>query len=149
MISEYLRELQKEAVSGFAIDSFPQNEKPVMRIMVDFDRTIHKYSQGWKDGSIYDDPVDGAKEALEYLKNKGFEIVIFSSRVSPQTAHENGSDVETEIKKISSWLKLHKIPFDKITAEKLNADAYIDDKAIWIKNDWKSVLKRLENLKLK
>ena len=33
-------------------------------IAVDFDGFIHKYSKGWHDGSIYDEPVEGAAEAL-------------------------------------------------------------------------------------
>ena len=38
-------------------------------ISIDFDRVIHKYSEGWKDGTIYDEPVDGAIEAIKRLQD--------------------------------------------------------------------------------
>jgi len=33
-------------------------------IAVDFDGVIHQYSKGWEDGSIYDKPVKGVRQAL-------------------------------------------------------------------------------------
>ena len=140
----------------FAIDSFPKprkrqiirtiypenkDERIKKRAMIDLDGTIHKYSKGYKDGSIYDSPFKGAKEVIDYLKNNGYEIVIFTTRASKQNAIEFGGDHLDQIKKIEEWLKKHNIYFDKITSEKLAADFYIDDKAINIRNgDWKVVL---------
>ena len=53
-------------------------------IAVDFDGVIHGYSGGWKDGSIYDPPVPGVREALKKLQEK-FRIVIFSTRGHDRT----------------------------------------------------------------
>ena len=149
-----------EAVGGFAIDSFPEvpkkkkrqvirtvypeskDEHLPKRAMIDLDQTIHKYSKGYHDGEIYDDAFSGAKRVIDWLKRQGYEIVIFTTRASEQNAKENGGDHNEQIKKIKKWLKEKDIYFDKITAEKLAADFYIDDKAIHISNgNWESVLK--------
>ena len=39
-------------------------EQTSKNICVDFDGVIHKNSKGFHDGTIYDDPVEGTKEAL-------------------------------------------------------------------------------------
>ena len=39
----------------------------LINISVDFDGVIHKCSKGYHDGTIYDDPVEGVKEALKKL----------------------------------------------------------------------------------
>ena len=159
-LEKYLKKVKdNEAVGGFAIDSFPDSRKKKKRqvvrtvypesktgsmpkrAMIDLDKTIHKYSQGFKDGEIYDDPFDGAKEVIEWLRKKGYEIVIFTSRASEKNARENGGDHNDQIKKVGEWLKDKGIHFDDITAEKYAADFYIDDKAIHIPDgDWKTVL---------
>ncbi len=149
----------EESVGGFAIDSFPstkrkkkrqiirtvypenKTESMPKRAMIDLDLTIHKYSKGYKDGTVYDDAFDGAKEVIDWLKKKGYEIVIFTTRASKQNADELGGDHKDQIKKVTKWLNDKGIYFDRITAEKLAADFYIDDKAININNgDWETVL---------
>jgi len=112
------------------------------RALIDLDKTIHKYSKDYQDGTIYDDPFDGAKEAIDWLKDQGYEIVIFTTRASPGNAAELGGDEKEQIAKVEDWLKHHNIYFDRITSDKLNADFYIDDKAIPIHNgNWDAVLK--------
>ena len=157
--SEDIRK-KDEAVGSFAVDYFPnykkkkkrqvirtiypesKNEKIPRRAMIDLDGTIHKYSQGYKNGEIYDDAFDGAKKVIDWLKRSGYEVVIFTTRASKKNAEELGGDHKDQIKKISSWLNDKGIYFDTITAEKLAADFYIDDKAIEIVNgDWDTVLK--------
>jgi hypothetical protein len=159
-ILEKLKVKDEEAVGGFAIDSFPETpkrkRKVIMRAvypesekvkkpkraMIDLDGTIHKYSKGYQDGNIYDYAFEGAKEVIDYLRKQGYEIVIFTTRASKQNADELGGDHEDQIKKVAKWLKDNDIYFDKITAEKLAAHFYIDDRAIHISNgDWETVLK--------
>ena len=148
-----------ESVGGFAIDSFPKErvkkkrqilrtiypeskvEQLPKRVMIDLDGTIHKYSRGYDDGSIYDNAFNGAKDVIDWLRRQGFEIVIFTTRASKTNADEQGGNHEEEIKKVAKWLKDKGIYFDKITAEKLAAEFYIDDRAIHIQNgDWSTVL---------
>jgi len=167
-IEPYLDKIQDEEVSsaagmGFAIDSFPSKKnkkKKVIRViypnenwmaieekraMIDLDGTIHKYSKGYKDGSIYDDAFKGAKQVIDWLKNKGYEIIIFTTRASKGNALEMGNDHEKEIQNVENWLKDHDIYFDRVTADKLAADFYIDDKAITIKDgNWKDVHNRIK-----
>lgn len=150
----------QESVGGFAIDSFPsipkkkkrqilrtvypenKNEMIPRRAMIDLDGTIHKYSKGYDDGSLYDDAFDGAREVIDWLKRNNYEIVIFTTRASKENSDEHGINYKDQIEKIARWLKKHNIYFDKITSEKLAADFYIDDRAIHIPNgDWKVVLK--------
>ena len=42
-------------------------------IAIDFDGVIHKNSKGFYDGTVYDEPVDGVKEGLEYL-SKSYKL---------------------------------------------------------------------------
>jgi len=160
-IDKILEEVEdNESVGTFAIDSFPKSQKKKKRqiirtlypegkdeqipkrAMIDLDGTIHRYSKGYKDGAIYDNAFDGAKEVIDWLKRNGYEIVIFTTRASKQNADELGGDHKDQIKNVGKWLKDKGIYFDRITAEKLAADFYIDDKAISIYNgNWKSVLK--------
>ena len=173
-LETYLSKIQAQEFSGvssasgmgFAIDSFPgsrlkrKKKKQVIRVaypnesvkstlvkraMIDLDRTIHKYSKSWNDGSMYDDPIPGAKEVIDWLKSKGYEIVIFTTRASAENAYEHGQNLADQIQGVENWLSDNNIYYDRVTAEKLNADFYIDDKAIFINNgDWKEVLKTIK-----
>ena len=161
MLNKYLKwlneesEPESESVGGFAIDSFPTkaNKKPLSvvypesvnvdnintkRIMIDFDGTIHKYSKGWKDGTVYDEPIPGAKQFIEQLKNNDFEVVVFTSRLSVSS---NGQDVANEQKEmIEKWLNDYDIVVDGVTAEKLPALVYVDDRAVEFDGSWNSEL---------
>jgi hypothetical protein len=140
----------------FAVDSFPtprrKKKKQILRVvypeqkivgpikrraMIDLDKTIHKYSKGFKDGTVYDEPYVGAKEVIDFLRKNGYEIVIFTTRAS----QEENDDYKDQINQVADWLDKNGIYYDRITAEKLAADFYIDDKAIHIPNgDWNVVM---------
>lgn len=160
-LEDYLKQLQSSE-SMFAMDSFelPKKKKVIRkylypkrlseqnkyelesgihRAMIDFDGPIHKYSKGYLDGTLYDEPSDGAKEVIDWLKSEGYQIVIFTSRASKTNAMEQGGDHKKEILKVESWLKDNDIYYDLITAEKLAANFYIDDRAIYYNNNWDAV----------
>ena len=151
--------------SIFPIDSFVTKRKPLSakkkaiyeelekvlseqkRAMIDLDGTIHKYSKGYADGSIYDKDFPGARKVLQWLKDQGYEIVIFTTRASEENASELGGDHEEQIKKVEDWLRARKIPFDRVTSEKIAADFYVDDKAIRIEDgDWESVFEKIKDV---
>ena len=104
-------------------------------IAVDFDGVIHRYSRGWQDGRIYDEPVEGALEALAKLVANGYKVVIFTTRARDAA----------QIQAINDWL-LERMPnwdsFESIevTDRKPGAIAYIDDRAIRFTN-WTDILR--------
>lgn len=57
------------------LDMVEHTEKT--QLGLDFDGVIHKNSKGFHDGTIYDEPLDGALEAVKYLNTVlGYELVI-------------------------------------------------------------------------
>lgn len=80
---------------------------------IDFDGVIHNPKNKEKDYTL-GKPMEGAKEGMELLHKKGVYIIIFS--------------VKKE-KAIKGWMDYFKIPYDKITRLKPEADIYIDDKS--------------------
>jgi hypothetical protein len=97
-------------------------------IAVDFDGVIHRYSKGWRDGTIYDPPVDGAREALSRIHAR-YDVVIFTTRVNPGM---RGSEIQMD--RILAWLDEHGFRkgehWDAITHSKPPALVYIDDRAL-------------------
>ena len=71
-------------------------------VVFDFDGVIHKYSKGWQDGSIYDEPVEGIKDIIDKLRQSGYKVVVVSTR----TAKREG------LKAVISWLNKYHIAVD-------------------------------------
>jgi len=138
-LSEFYDELKiiaDEAVGGFAIDSpmpsvmtsYDAKKKEeeeeetnplkeglkTKRVMIDFDKTIYSVKSGWNDGLLNDEPFDGAKDAIDELKSKGYEIVIFTSRASIGNAKEHAYNLEDDIQNVKNYLSNKEIYFDLI-----------------------------------
>lgn len=95
-----------------------------MIIAIDFDGVIHDYKNPIK-GRRMGAPIQGAKESIINLKNKGHTIIIFTVRANtPQST-----------KVVSDYLMYYKIPCHTLTNIKENFDIFIDDKAIAFQ-DW-------------
>ena len=109
-------------------------------IAVDFDGVIHKNSKGFSAGTVYDEPVEGVKEGLEYL-SKSYKLVIYSCKASNDRPLVNG---KTGSELIYDWLVKYKLDsyIHDIVYEKPNAKYYIDDKAIKFLN-WNQVLEEV------
>jgi hypothetical protein len=90
-----------------------------MILAIDFDGVIHDFKHPIP-GRRMGGPIDGAAEALTRFKQRGDEIVIFTVWGGTEQGRET----------IRKWLDYYQIPFSSITNEKVNADYYIDDKAI-------------------
>lgn len=99
-------------------------------ICIDFDGTIFKW------GDIYADtpPFPGVIDFMRRLKSNGWNIVIFTSRMSPTWWESEGllpqEAFSTQMGFVKQRLEKYGIPYDRITAEKVPASYYIDDKAI-------------------
>jgi hypothetical protein len=97
-------------------------------IAVDFDGVIHRYGRGWHDGTVYDEPMPGAREALARIHRR-YRVVIFTTRVNPDL---HGG--EEQLASVEAWLERHGFirgeHFDEITHVKVPALAYIDDRAL-------------------
>lgn len=119
-----------------------QSEENNKQIAIDFDGVIHKNSLGFSDGTIYDSPIKGTKEALEQLHKK-YKIIIFTCKVKPDRPLIKG---KTGKQLIKDWLSKHNLLqyIHEITCEKPRAVLYIDDKGYRF-NNWDSTLNFLNN----
>jgi phosphoheptose isomerase len=120
--------------------SFPDE---LRNIGVDFDGVIHKNSKGFYDGTVYDEPIEGAYKALETL-SKTYDVIVYTAKAKPDRGLVNG---KTGIQLVWDWLRDHNMAqfVTKVTSEKPRAVAYIDDKGIAFKN-WEQTLKEVDAL---
>lgn len=119
-----------------------QSQENTQQIAIDFDGVIHKNSKGFYDGTVYDEPIEGAIEAIKELSKK-YEIVIFTAKAKPDRPLVNG---KTGAELIWDWLEKYNIQqyIKKVTSEKPRAVFYIDDKGIRFES-WIQTLQILNN----
>ena len=125
------------------LDMVEHTEKT--QLGLDFDGVIHKNSKGFHDGTIYDEPLDGALEAVKYLNTiLGYDLVIYTCKATPARPLVDG---KTGIELVWEWLEKYDIKkyIKDVTYIKPNAVAYIDDKGIRF-NNWSECLKQIEDL---
>lgn len=110
-------------------------------IVIDFDGTISE----WGDYPEPGPPIPGVKEALQALKDKGYEIVVLSARTSDQMS-KHSIDKEMQKRTMKEFMDKHEIPYDEVYTGggKPPAQFYIDDRGIEFNGDWKEVLNRIE-----
>lgn len=105
-------------------------------LCIDFDGVIHRYSNGWQNGVIYDEITDGfldwAAEAQKY-----FNLVVYSSRSSdPRLLADMRNWL---LGKCTTYMLEHpdvlELDFE-FSAEKPAAFITIDDRAIRFDGDW-------------
>ena len=120
--------------------SYPDEQ---INVGIDFDGVIHKCSKGYYDGTIYDDPIPGAWEALKTLSS-AYTVIVFSAKARADRGLVNG---KTGVELIWEWLKKNDMAqfVSKVTAEKPRARFYVDDKAIQF-TDWDSAFERIQEL---
>lgn len=110
-------------------------------VCVDFDSTIFPW------GPLIDyeaKPIAGAVNAVRAFVDKGWKVVIFTSRMSHTWLADAGEEERVHRDYISYLCARWGIPFDYITGEKIPAQAYIDDKAIEFTGDnWAQIQERV------
>jgi hypothetical protein len=100
---------------------------------VDFDGTIKPWSGGLFG---FPEPLPGAVEAVKRLKDAGFKVVIFTSRLSTVWHEAEGWDSHDatlkQVEYIREYCEKFGIDADAVTAEKIPAEVYLDDKAMGV-----------------
>jgi hypothetical protein len=120
-------------------------------LCIDFDGTLFP----WEPLDGRSPPLPGAVRAVIAFKNAGYRIVIFTSRLSKtwwaaEVPYSKGLPLPEFASKVIEFgaaqralvvdrLVRHGIPYDEITAEKIPAEYYIDDRAIAFDGDWAAV----------
>lgn len=100
-----------------------------MKIVIDLDGTICTEEKQFSRSLAK--VQNGAREALELLRSKGYIIIIYSART--------WAEYEMSI----NWLNSNSIPFDQLILGKPQGDYWIDDRAIKFQS-WSLTLKELE-----
>ena len=99
-------------------------------VLVDFDGTLYPWGQMFS----MPKPLPGAVSAMRELREAGFRIGIFTSRLSSTWHRAEGWDTDEATAEqrayIEAILERDGIPFDFVTAEKVPAVLYLDDKAM-------------------
>ena len=105
----------------------------------DFDGVINDYP-GWDDEGfevVRGEPVEGIKAALSELRNKGWLVLVHSTRCS----YPGGAVA------IMKYLNEHNIRVDGVCTNKPPADVYIDDKGLNFNGDCDKLLVELNSFK--
>lgn len=108
-----------------------------MRICIDLDGVICEL-RGENEGYEDLDPIDGAIEKVQQLKDQGHYIILYTAR-RMKTHESNRGKLLADIGKTTlDWLKKHGVPYDEIYFGKPWAHIYIDDNAFRFTN-WKEI----------
>lgn len=109
--------------------------KPIL--CIDFDGVIHKYSKGWRDGSIYDTATEGFFEWAEKAAEH-FDLVVYSSR--SKDANQCAQMQIWLLNSYNEWrAETEKEAFGvhfSFVSEKPPAFLTIDDRCVRFDGDW-------------
>ncbi len=108
------------------------------KLCFDFDGVIHSYTSGWQGVNVANDlPVKGIKETIDNLIDKGYEIIIYSSRCS----NPNGRCC------IADYCCKYNINYNDITATKPAAYLTIDDRCINFNGNTYGLIDKIEKFR--
>lgn len=99
-------------------------------IAVDFDGVLHDATRPFpKMGA----PKRAAKEAMQELIDRGYRVIVFTARAATPKGAEAVRD----------WLDYYDILYHGVTATKIAAVAYVDDRAIRF-TSWPEAMRQLD-----
>ena len=106
------------------------------KVCFDFDGVINSYVSGYLgDDVIPDPPVPGIKEAIDRLRDAGYEVVVLSSR----SATKEGRAA------MRQWFEKYGITVDGIYSSKPPARCYVDDRAVPFDGDASKLFDIIDN----
>ena len=113
------------------VKSYDLNLEKGKAVAFDFDGVIHKYSEGWKDGSIYDEPNMEILDLILLLQLAHIPCVIISTREPNQIKEWWDRQGFTIIAKPLCFETkfFNDCAYVGITNRKIPAQLYIDDRA--------------------
>lgn len=117
-------------------------------IAVDMDGVVIEFDEIWRGMEYLGKPISGAAEALRKLRSGGWRVVIYTSRLNPESY--DASLVPYYHALFMAHLLKHGIEFDELTGMKPCARYYIDDRAIRFFSwpDAMTTLEMLENCRV-
>ncbi len=115
-----------------------ENQITKQTVVFDFDGVIHSYISGWEGADvILDPPVIGIKQAIEDIRNAGYEVVVVSTRCATPKG----------MAAVEEYLSDIGITVDRICKEKPPAIVYIDDRAICFDGKSGELLDKIKDFK--
>lgn len=104
--------------------------------LIDFDGVISPFGYPLN----FPEPISGAKESLLRMKEAGLRVVVFTSRLSPVWLETVNQTMHQHVDYINEYFRRY-IGFepDAITAQKIPAMVYIDDRAYRFENNWEEL----------
>ena len=97
---------------------------------VDLNGVLDAYT-GWQGAEHFDPPREGAREFLVALRQRGYRIVIFTTR------HDDD---------VWAWVDTHGLRelVDDVTNRKPAAHVFVDDRAVCFRGDFDATLKDID-----
>jgi len=148
--NEQAQEVEEAQADGGKIDK--PNGKPSKQLVrkgwtvykhqqtvaVDLDGTILEYD-GWRGEGHFGEVRDGAREALAALRNRGWKIIVWTTRGDVQAIKDqlDGSGIEYDSINTNSDQPAG-------ASAKVVADLYVDDRAIDGRSPWPDILAEVE-----
>ena len=110
-------------------------------VCVDLDGTILEFDE-WRGEQHFGKPITGARAVLNELKHLGWRVIIYTTR---------GNEIL-----VRNALDRYGVPYDYINRNpdqpagtnegKPIADAYVDDRAVAFRGNWRKTLEEIQSL---
>jgi phosphoglycolate phosphatase-like HAD superfamily hydrolase len=99
-------------------------------VCVDLNGVLDDYT-GWVDDRHFDPPRPGARAFLQALRDRGFDVVIFTTRYADD---------------VRAWLRQYQLDdvVSEVTDRKPAAHVFVDDRAICFRGDFNETLRAID-----